>query len=814
MDNMEDKYNAALAHIEELKLEISRLRNLLKLPINENISIRNEQLPSYTTSKSAVNKEPTVKESNVHRYSTVEEKLALYKSYFRGRDDVYPVRWSNKQGKSGYSPACANEWTSVCEKPRIKCSVCKHQSFMPLTIEVLSAHLDARQDRTIGIYPMLPDETCWFLAMDFDKHDWKQDVTAIMELCKIHEIPALLERSRSGNGGHIWIFFSQNIEAATARRFGTTLLSLTMNNRYQIGMESYDRMFPNQDTLPKGGFGNLIALPLQGGPRKQGNSVFVDEHFEPYADQWGILSELGKMGEDLVKQFIYKHGERGLFNNDSITAGLDHEADGLTLLQENQTQIEDILMEPLPAEIEILQSDRLYILKSGLPSSAIHALIKIASFSNPDFYKAQAMRLSTYGKPRVISCAEDQEDYVVLPRGCLQELLSFFEHNQITVSIDDQRTPGIPIEAEFTGTLTTLQDTAARAVLSRDIGVLSAATAFGKTVVAASIIASRKTNTLILVHRRELMEQWQERLQTFLEVSQQAIGLIGGGKNKRTGIIDIAVIQSLNYKGNVKPFVSEYGQVIVDECHHVSAYSFEQVLREVKAKYVFGLTATPKRQDGQEAIVRFQLGPVLLKVDAKSLSNSRGFSLRVVPRYTHFQIKPGEQTSGIQDIYQQLVDNEERNTLIFDDLLTCLDEGRSPLLLVERTAHAEYFAKRLHAFAKNVIVLRGGMGKKQREALRAQIASIPEDQERVVIATGKLIGEGFDDARLDTLFLVHPISWSGTLQQYAGRLHRSHINKEEVKIYDYIDLQVPMLMAMFKKRVKGYRKMGYKGAEL
>ncbi len=814
MDNMEDKYNAALAHIEELKAEVARLRRLLGLSEDDNITSTNEQITPYPTTPVKESKETTIGESNVHQYSTVEDKLALYKSYFRGRDDVYPVRWSNKQGKSGYSPACANEWTSVCEKPRVKCSVCKHQSFMPLTSEVLSAHLDARQDRTIGIYPMLPDETCWFLAMDFDKHDWKQDVTAVMDLCKSHEIPALLERSRSGNGGHIWIFFSQNIEAATARRFGMTLLSLTMNNRYQIGMESYDRLFPNQDTLPKGGFGNLIALPLQGGPRKQGNSVFVDEHFEPYADQWGILSELSKLDEDLVKQFIYMHRQRGLFSNDNITAETDHEADGLTLLQENPSQIEAALMESLPAEIQILQSDRLYIPKSGLPSHAIHALIQIASFSNPNFYKAQVMRLSTYGKPRVISCAEDLENYVALPRGCLQEVLSFFGHNRVKVSLKDQRSSGTPIEAEFIGTMTTLQDTAARAVLSRDIGVLSAATAFGKTVVAASIIASRKTNTLILVHRRELMEQWQERLHTFLEVPKQAIGTIGGGKNKRTGIIDIAVIQSLNYKGNIKPLVSEYGQVIVDECHHVSAYSFEQVLREVKAKYVFGLTATPKRQDGQEAIVRFQLGPVLMKVDARTLSSSRRFSLRVVPRYTPFQIKPGGQATGIQDIYQQLVDNEERNTLIFDDLLTCLDEGRSPLLLVERTAHAEYFAERLHGFAKNVIVLRGRMGKKQREALRAQIASIPDDQERVVIATGKLIGEGFDDARLDTLFLVHPISWSGTLQQYAGRLHRSHANKDEVKIYDYIDLQVPMLMAMFKKRVKGYRKMGYRGAEL
>lgn len=814
MDELQKKYSAALLEIEELKQEITRLRILLNLPISKNKVITNDHISLELTPQTRTNADTTRGESSIHQYSAVEDKLALYRSYFRGRDDVYPVRWSNKQGKTGYSPACGNEWTSVCDKPRVKCSVCKHQSFSPLTEEVLSAHLDARQDRTIGIYPMLPDETCWFLAIDFDKHEWQQDVTAMMQLCKSHGIPAALERSRSGNGGHVWIFFKENISAALARKLGFTLLNLTMRKRYQIGLESYDRLFPNQDTLPKGGFGNLIALPLQGGPRKNGNSTFINDTFEPYADQWNFLFKLGKMTEDEVNQFIYRNAEKESFYKDTVISAASEYEDEIAWRQENSIQEEEHLLEPMPGEIRVLFSDRIYIPKQGLPSNAIYALIKLASFSNPDFYKAQAMRLSTYGKPRVISCADDLESSLALPRGCLKEVLAFFGHYNVSVRLDDQRMQGSAIVAEFTGTLTTLQDTAARAVLNSDIGILSAATAFGKTVVAASIIAARKTNTLILVHRRELMEQWQERLQTFLDVPKNAIGVIGGGKNKRTGMIDIAVIQSLNYKGTVKPFVSEYGQVIVDECHHVSAYSFEQVLKKVKAKYVCGLTATPKRQDGQETIVQFQLGPVLMKIDAKTLSSSRGFSLSVVPRYTHFQIKPGEEVSGIQDIYQQLIDNEERNTLIFDDLLTCLDEGRSPLLLVERTAHAEYFAHRLQQFAKNVIVLSGRMGKKQREAIRAQIASIPDHEERVVIATGKLIGEGFDDARLDTLFLVHPISWSGTLQQYAGRLHRSHVNKAEVKIYDYIDMQIPMLMAMYKKRVKGYRNMGYRGAEL
>ncbi|MDF2669036.1 MAG: restriction endonuclease subunit [Paenibacillus sp.] len=450
----------------------------------------------------------------------------------------------------------------------------------------------------------------------------------------------------------------------------------------------------------------------------------------------------------------------------------------------------------------------------GLPPSAINRLLRLASFSNPDFYKTQAMRLSTYGKPRVISCGEDLPNQIALPRGCYDAARAFFDQHNVRMEQQDKRNEGTAIAVNFTGTLTTLQDTAARAILVQDIGILSAATAFGKTVVAANIIAKRKVNTLIIVHRRELMDQWKERLQTFLDIPKSSIGVIGGGKDKRTGIVDIAIIQSLNHKGEIKPFISEYGQIVVDECHHVSAYSFEQVLMKAQAKYVFGLTATPKRQDGQEAIVSMQLGPIRMKIDAKMLTGSRGFSLMVVPRYTDFQMSGSSVQPSIQDVFQTLVTDETRNTLIFDDLLKCLEKGRSPLLLVERTAHAEYFEQRLRHFAKNVIVLRGGMGKKQRELIREQIANIPDNEERVFIATGKLIGEGFDDARLDTLFLVHPISWSGTLQQYAGRLHRAHASKKEVQIYDYIDLRVPVLMSMYKKRVKGYRKMGYQGTEL
>lgn len=310
------------------------------------------------------------------------------------------------------------------------------------------------------------------------------------------------------------------------------------------------------------------------------------------------------------------------------------------------------------------------------------------------------------------------------------------------------------------------------------------------------------------------MEQWRERLSTFLNIDKKEIGMIGGGKDQRKGIVDIAIIQSLNHKGDVKGFIGDYGQIIVDECHHVSAFSFEQVLKKGKAKYVLGLTATPTRKDGHQPIVLMQCGPIRIKIDAKSQAHASGMEYKVIPRYTNFRMPTDLKSPGIQEIYQQLIQDEERNNMIFDDLLNALEQGRSPILLTERTTHVEYFENRLKNFAKNVIILRGGMGKKQRETLRKQIESLQENEERVFIATGKLIGEGFDNSRLDTLFLVHPISWRGTLQQYAGRLHRTHVNKLDVQIYDYIDLQVPMLNAMYKKRMKGYQAMGYHGMKL
>jgi superfamily II DNA or RNA helicase len=455
----------------------------------------------------------------------------------------------------------------------------------------------------------------------------------------------------------------------------------------------------------------------------------------------------------------------------------------------------------------------IYFKKNGLPDALLNRLTRLASFQNPEFYKAQALRLSTFGKPRIISCGEEFSKYLGLPRGCLKEVIEVLESCDIQVNISDKRVGGLFLNAHFNGTLTSQQQLAAEKILAEDVGVLSATTAFGKTVVAAWLIARRKTNTLILVHRRQLMDQWHERLKAFLDLPSESLGLLGGGKNQLSGQVDIATFQSVNRKGGVLDLVADYGQVIVDECHHVSAVRFEQVLRQVKAKYVCGLTATPTRKDGHHPIIYMQCGPVRFQVDSKKQAAVRPFEHIVIPRYTRFVVPPSMEAPSIQEIYATLAEDEDRNELIINDLLEALERGCSPVLLAERTSHVEYFESRLRNFASNVVVLRGGMGKRQRQAVAERLAAIPDTEERVLIATGRYIGEGFDDSRLDTLFLVSPVSWKGTLQQYAGRLHRLHHNKRRALIYDYVDYQVPQLERMFNKRLAGYRAMGYQVQE-
>ncbi|HEV2971082.1 MAG TPA: DEAD/DEAH box helicase family protein [Pirellulales bacterium] len=754
---------------------------------------------------------------SIDNFSPPEAKIALFRSLFRGRDDVYPRRFeSRKTGKSGYSPACANEWVQgVCEKPRIKCFDCLHKRFLPITSEVirwhLSGHDDTGRDFVMGVYPMLLDETCFFLAIDLDKAHWQEDACAVLETCHRLHLSAALERSRSGNGGHIWLFFKQAIPATVARKLGAHLLTETMERRPDIGLDSYDRFFPNQDTLPRGGFGNLIALPLQRRPRESGNSVFLNQSGVPHSDQWAYLASVPKIARSTIEEVVATAEKRGRVVG--VRLAIPDEDDSAPwTLPPSRRRNEPALAEPLPDRLELILGNQIYFAKDQLPPGLRNRLIRLAAFQNPEFYKAQAMRLPTYGKPRVVACAEDHPLHIGLPRGCLDDAQKLLADLGIEMIVRDERMAGIPLDVKFLGELQPGQLAAAEAVLAHETGVLSAPTAFGKTVIAAWLIARRGVNTLVLVHRRQLLEQWLRRLEAFLGLPPDAIGRFGGGGKKRTSSIDVALIQSIVRKGIVNDLVGEYGHIIVDECHHLPAQSFEQVVRRSKAKFVTGLSATVARKDGHHPIIFMQCGPVRCRVDAKQQAAARPFEHTVRVRPTGFHaVEPSSEDMRIQfqEFYSQLVADDARNRVICGDVQEAVRHGRSPLVLTERNDHLDDLAERLSTSIRHLVVLRGGMRQSEIRAVIERLATIPETEDRALLATGKYIGEGFDDARLDTLFLALPISWRGTVAQYVGRLHRLHHRKREVQVYDYADLNVPMLARMFDRRCRGYEAVGY-----
>ena len=741
--------------------------------------------------------------------SAAREKIALFRSLFRGREDVFPRRWENaRTGKAGYAPACRNEWMpGLCDKPRVKCGVCSNQAFLAVTDEVIDGHLRGRH--TVGVYPLLPDDTCRFLAADFDKRTWRRDADAFLAACRSKRVPAALERSRSGNGAHVWIFFAEPVPAALARRLGAHLLTETMERNPDIGFESYDRFFPSQDTLPAGGFGNLIALPLEHSPRESGNSLFLDEGFEPWPDQWAFLSSLRRLSLAEASEIADEAGRQGRVVGLRLPID-DEDEEPWTAPPSRRLPLPRIAA-PLPDRVDAVLGDRIYIPRAGLPPALVNRLIRLAAFQNPAFYSAQAMRRSTFGIPRIVACAELLSHHIALPRGCREAMERLLGDLGITVRLRDERNAGHPVETAFLGDLSPEQRAAADALLAHETGVLAATTAFGKTVVAASVIAARGTNALVLVHRRQLMDQWSARLGAFLDLPASAIGQVGGGKRKPGGIVDVGVIQSLVRKGEVDDIVADYGHLVVDECHHLSAVSFEAVACRAKAKFVLGLSATVTRRDGHHPIVFMQCGPIRFRASAKAQARQRPFGHRAILRPTAFRMpeKVDGERPPIQHVYAALAADGDRNDLIFNDVLHALEAGRSPILLTERKDHAQYFADRLGRFARNVFLLRGGMGTRQRREVMQRLEDVSETEERILIATGRYVGEGFDDARLDTLLLTMPVSWKGILAQYVGRLHRLHPAKREVLVYDYVDDVVPTLRRMSEKRIRGYGSLGY-----
>ena len=816
------KYQALLLENSALKKEIANLKAQpgIDIPIvhADNLSVA-ECKPEIPEIKAAQQDWPLA----IDNTAQPAEKVKLFMSLFRGRTDVYAKRWEDhRKGTAGYSPVCLNQWQpGLCnKKQKVSCFHCQNKKYAALDEQVITDHLRGHKGFVAGIYPLCPDETCYFLAIDFDGEEWEKDISVLRDICLEFRIPLAVERSRSGKGAHAWFFFASAVPAALARKLGSALLTHAMTKRHEIRFKSYDRFFPNQDTLPKGGLGNLIALPLQKAARNNHNSVFIDENGDPYKDQWAYLSAMQKLSESDIEILISKlccGNELGELRKDE---------EGEKPWEGKQVKL---LENDFPENIEIVKANMLFIPKAGFSHRALNYLKRLAAFKNPEFYRAQAMRLPVKRLPRIISCSDETESYLCLPRGCEAELNEIFKDRNADIHFIDETNHGKRINVEFNGRLRDEQPLAVGNLLEHDNGILCGTTAFGKTVVAVKLIAARKVNTLIIVDKISLVAQWRKKLGEFLTIHEtlpvietakkrgrkkagSVIGQLGAGKDHLSGVVDIAVMQSLNRMGEIKDCVKKYGMVIVDECHHVSAFSFEEVLKSINAKYVYGLTATPTRKDGHHPIIFMQCGPIRYRDDARRQAEKRPFEHYVIPRFTSFRVPldKNEEDVFIQDLYSQIVVDEMRNQQIIDDVVRCYEDGRNCVVLTQRTAHVKLLARKLGERIPEVIPLTGGMGAKTTRETLHRIADIPGDEQLTLVATGKFIGEGFDEPRLDTLFLAMPISWKGTLQQYAGRLHRLFANKDEVQIYDYVDIHVGMLERMYHKRLSGYASIGYK----
>ena len=728
-------------------------------------------------------------------------KIDLFLSLFRCREDVYPRLWENpKTGMKGYSPVCRNEWfRGVCEKPRVKCSECVHQAFPPLDEAAAREHLTGKS--VIGTYAIRGDNTCVFLAADFDGKGWNEDILAYRKAAMELGIDVAIERSRSGIGGHAWIFFSEPVPALMARRLGTLIVAKASTFHPAMSLASYDRFFPNQDVLPPGGFGNLIALPLQAKARELGNSVFLNESLDPYPDQWGYLSALPRMDAERLAELL---DQALLFAPEQ-----DAPSDFIS-------RFEDRVLDVIPSAVTkgvftgrmmAIRHAQIEIRTTGLPACLVAALKRLATLANPVFFEKQRLRFGTYNIPRFIFCGEIHSDRIVLPRGVLPAVEGLVRKAGGKIAIEDKRPIPNACEFGFHGELSAEQQIAVDAMLEHDDGVLLAPPGAGKTVMGCAVIAKRKVSTLILVHRKPLMEQWRTRLQQFLGLEKNEVGILG---DESRGVV-IGMVQTLAKSPCPEALFAPFSQVIIDECHHVPAASFEAVMKTCPARFFLGLTATPNRKDGLQKILFLQCGPIRHRMD---LAIDPDITRRLIIRNIHLGLPPENLRMPVHQVWDMLANHEERNRLIAKDIADALAESRNSVVLSDRKEHLETLEKLVNevmpACMDRVLRIDGGMGKKARAATLQQVVNHAEaHQGFVLFATSSLIGEGFDLPELDTLFLTLPISFKGRLIQYAGRLHRKNEGKSEVRIYDYVEPEHPLTSHMHRKRLSAFRGMGY-----
>lgn len=783
-------------------------------------------------------KQLSTQEHIVTSESTAREKLVLFKSLFRGREDVYGHAYQRKQGGIGYTPTCAHERTNRCprwtRKNRgLKCGDCSFREFTQVNDRVLINHFKGeRSDYSdvLGFYVLLPDCTTWMLVADFDDEGWQTETALYRDACRHFGLFPAVERSRSGEGAHVWLFFDEPIDADLARDCGSTIITYAMSQG-NMSFKAYDRFFPPQSTLPEDGIGNLIALPLQGRARQNSNSVFVDDQFEEYPDQWRFLSSVAKATRQQVQDVVNAapHGSLGhLAFGHERTHKTSEPKKALTELSSDKAQVID--HNDMPKTVHVAKANMLYISKQGLSPKAMNRIRRLAAFGNPEFYRAQAMHQSVYNKQRVIWCGEENENAIMIPRGCEQKLIQLIRECGSAYVVNDQRNRSDPLKVEFVGILHDKQQQSADKLLQFENGILSAPTGFGKTVIGAYLIAQLKMKTLIIVPKTNLVVQWKSRLEKFLAIEdnrpplltksgkpskrqRSVIGQIGGGKNAPSGMIDIATFHSLSEKNDLgisqaKSIVSDYDLVICDECQYAASSNLELVLKSVNARRVYGLSATPQRSDGLEGIIYMQIGPIRCRVSPKEQAAEQDFRRILKPRLTRIRLADLEPGSSFNQVVDKLCAHPVRNELIVAETAEAVKSGRTALVITKLKEHAVALSNLLiDAGISTHLLIGEGTNKEKREKIDQVRNS--KDPSFAIVATGSYLGEGFDLPQLDTLVLAAPYSWEGVITQYSGRLHREHEGKREVIVYDYVDTTVPMLDRMYKRRLKTYAKLGY-----
>ena len=823
--------------LNDLQLENQILKNILD---KAGLSYHKE-LSKLRQSGSKEAFDPEQGKRIIHPQAITENMANQFFSMFWGRQDVYAKRSVNKEtGKAAYYPQCNNFWTNVCHKKikdGINCKNCKNRSYKTITKKDILNHLQGNAynaSDVIGVYPLLSNGTCRFMVFDFDNHDkdaeekdfansddtWVEEVESMREICVLNGIEPLVERSRSGRGAHVWIFFDKPIAASFVRKFGFALLD---KGAEQINLKSfkyYDRMLPAQDSLPAdSAVGNLIALPLQGKALQDGNSAFIDGNWNAYPNQWETLFNKPRLSQEFLEEKI-KEWSNIIDDIAANAAESDREKPWNRMQHFNKNDVE--------GKLHIILSNGIYVDNTNLKAAMQNRIRRMAAISNPVFYKNQAIGTSNYDTARWIYLGKDHlSGYIQIPRGLQDELWENIKQADIDYEMEDERQQGRKINVDFKGELRPEQDKALKELIRYDNGILHAATAFGKTVVSSAIIAQKKINTLIILESSALIEQWKEALEKFLNINEglptyetktgrvrkrkSLIGTLQGAHDSMTGIIDIAMAGSLCKKGKYHKMMNEYGLVLIDECHHSASETIANVLKEVKAKYVYGVTATPKRGDGLEKINYMLIGPIRYSYTAKEKAKEQGIQHLVYPRFTRTVPPRGVITDKMHpnEAYEIIHNNDVRDEQIIEDVKNCVAAGRTPVVLSRYKDHSEKFYERLKSYADHVFLMTGNNSKKEHRKILEQMHQVDKNESLILIATGSLVGEGFDFPRLDTLFMATPVSFRGVVEQYAGRLNRDYAGKENVIIYDYVDNHIPMFNNMYMKRLKAYKQIGY-----